>query len=183
MAFELAARGRARTVTGIAPAGGWSRWTPVKFEVISKFLSAAPVWLLAVVLGQRVLRLPLSRWLASLPLSASADGLSEADLHSCIDDVQHCPAYYRLLVKALLEPGLSRLPQTTVPAHLVNCTKDRVVPSPRFTRKFTSELPRGLRVSTLAGGHVPMFEAPGRVTEVITDFLDQHSRPAQESTG
>jgi hypothetical protein len=23
-------------------------------------------------------------------------------------------------------------------------------------------------------GHIPMFEAPGRVTEAITAFLDQH---------
>lgn len=129
VAFELAARGRARTVTGIAQAGGWSRWTPVKFEIVSKFMSAAPVWLLALALGPKVLRLPLSRWLASLPLSTSPDDLGDADLRGCVEDVQHCPAYYRLLGKTLLEAGLSRLPETTVPAHLVNCTKDRVVPA------------------------------------------------------
>src|SRR5690625_3865981 len=39
LAYELAGRGRARTVTGIAPAGGWTRWTPCKFEVIAKFLA------------------------------------------------------------------------------------------------------------------------------------------------
>jgi pimeloyl-ACP methyl ester carboxylesterase len=26
-------------------------------------------------------------------------------------------------------------------------------------------------------GHIPMFEAPGRVTEAITGFLDEHSPP------
>jgi len=35
VAFELERRGRARTVTGIAPAGGWTRWAPTKFEVIA----------------------------------------------------------------------------------------------------------------------------------------------------
>ena len=44
VAFELERRGRARTVTGIAPAGGWTRWTPAKFEVIAKFVSAMPFW-------------------------------------------------------------------------------------------------------------------------------------------
>ena len=49
VAFELERRGRARTVTGIAPAGGWTRWAPTKFEVIAKFvcgdavLGAGPV--------------------------------------------------------------------------------------------------------------------------------------------
>lgn len=178
VAYELAARGRARTVTGIAPAGGWTQWTPVKFEVITKFLSAMPLWLLTVALGPRVLRLPLSRWLAHLPLSSSPEVLSDDQLRSCVDDLAHCPAYYRLLVKTLVQPGLSRLAETTAPAYLVNCGKDRVVPSPRFTKHFTTQLPPGLRVTTLDDvGHVPMLEAPGRVTETITGFLDEHIPP------
>lgn len=36
-------------------------------------------------------------------------------------------------------------------------------------------------MTTLEAGHVPMFEAPDRVTEVITGFLDQHTRSAEES--
>ena len=47
VAFELERRGRARTVTGIAPAGGWTRWAPTKFEVIAKFVSGMPFWALA----------------------------------------------------------------------------------------------------------------------------------------
>ena len=43
VAFELERRGRARSVTGIAPAGGWTRWSPVKFEVIAKFVSGHSV--------------------------------------------------------------------------------------------------------------------------------------------
>ncbi|MGH3561603.1 MAG: alpha/beta fold hydrolase [Mycobacterium sp.] len=180
VAFELASRGRARTVTGIAPAGGWSRWTPAKFEVIGKFLSGMPVWLLALALGPRVLRLPLSHRLATLPISGSPEGVSETELLSCVDDASHCPAYYRLLPKTLLQPGLSQLAQITVPAHLVNCTKDRVVPAPRFTRNITAQLPPGLRVSTLDGvGHITMFEAPGWATDVITDFVDQYIPPVQ----
>jgi pimeloyl-ACP methyl ester carboxylesterase len=79
-----------------------------------------------------------------------------------------------LLLKALLLPGLLELAQTAVPAHLVVCQKDRVVPPKRFSRHFTDFLPANTEVTRLEGvGHVPMFEAPGRVTEVITDFLDQ----------
>ena len=39
VAFELERRGRARTLTGIAPAGGWHRFTPAKFEIVFKFLA------------------------------------------------------------------------------------------------------------------------------------------------
>src|SRR6201999_2147049 len=51
VAFELERRGRARTVTGIAPAGGWTRWAPTKFEVIAKFVSGMPVLALARLFG------------------------------------------------------------------------------------------------------------------------------------
>jgi pimeloyl-ACP methyl ester carboxylesterase len=180
VAFELERRGRARSVTGVAPAGGWTRWSPVKFEVIGKFISGIPILALTRLLGQRTLRLPLSRQLAALPLSGSPAGISERQLSGIIDDAAHCPAYFQLLVKALLLPGLQELAQTAVPAHLVLCEKDRVVPPRRFSRHFTDFLPAGTRVTTLDGvGHVPMFEAPERVTEVIVDFLDQYSRPSR----
>ena len=48
VAFELERRGRARTLTAIAPAGGWHRWSPVKYEIVAKFVAGAPVWLTAL---------------------------------------------------------------------------------------------------------------------------------------
>ena len=186
VAFELERRGRARSVTGVAPAGGWTRWSPIKFEVIGKFISGMPVLLLARWLGIRVLHLPFSRRLATLPLSGSPEGVSERQLSGIIDDATHCPAYFQLLLKAMLLPGLQQLAHTAVPAHLVFCGKDRVVPPRRFSRHFTDYLPSDTQVTMLDGvGHVPMFEAPGRVTEAIVGFLDQCSSPPvrRQSTG
>jgi pimeloyl-ACP methyl ester carboxylesterase len=180
VAFELERRGRARSVTGIAPAGGWTRWSPAKFEVIAKFVLGIPLLALAWLFGPRVLRLPFSRRLATYAISASPDGVSDAELLGCIDDVAHCPAYLQLLVKALLLHGLRELAQNAVPAHLVVCGKDRIVPAPRFSRHFTNYLPADHKLTVLEGvGHIPMFEAPGRVTEVIVEFLDQCCAPKQ----
>jgi pimeloyl-ACP methyl ester carboxylesterase len=180
VAFELERRGRARSVTGVAAAGGWTRFSPVKFEVIGKFIAGMPILALARLFGQRTLQLPFSRTLATLPLSGSPYGISERQLSGIVDDAAHCPAYFQLLVKALLQPGLLELAQTAVPAHVVLCGKDRVVPPSRFGRHFTDFLPAGTRVTRLEGvGHVPMFEAPERVTEVISEFIDDCTRPAQ----
>jgi pimeloyl-ACP methyl ester carboxylesterase len=181
VAFELERRGRARTVTGIAPAGGWHRWSPTKFEVIAKFIGGMPVWVLAHLLGGRLLRLPLSRRIGTLPISGTPDGVSERELLDVIDDLKHCPAYFQLLVKSILMPGLLELAQTSVPTHLVLCEKDRVFPGPRSHRYFKTHLPAGTRVTELDGlGHIPMFEAPERITEVITSFLDEHIPPIRE---
>ena len=180
VAFELERRGRARTLTGIAPAGGWSHFTPAKFEIVGKFLAGLPVWLTAKLLGQRALRLPFARQLASVPVSAKADGLSDADLIDIIDDVSHCPAYYHLLVKALLLPGLRELANGSAPTHLVICEKDRVLPHPRFTRHFTTQLPKDTQITHLDGvGHIPMFEAPRRIADLIVGFADRYATPPQ----
>lgn len=180
VAFELERRSRARTVTGIAPAGGWTRWSATKFEVVGKFVLGMPLWALARWFGAHALRLPLSRRLATLPISGTPDGISERELAGIVEDVANCPAYYRLLVKSVILPGLLELAHTAVPAHLVICEKDRVVPAPRFSRHFIHHLPTGTQVTELDGvGHIPMFEAPGRITEVIIDFVDQHSPPVR----
>jgi pimeloyl-ACP methyl ester carboxylesterase len=174
VAFELERRGRARSVTGIAPAGGWTRWSPVKFEVIAKFVLGIPLLVLAWLFGPRVLQLPFSRRLATYAISASPYGVSARELSIIIDDVAHCPAYLQLLVKALLLHGLRELAENAVPAHLVICEEDRIIPAPRFTRHFTEHLPADHKLTVLDGvGHVPMYEAPGRVTEVITEFLEE----------
>ncbi len=183
VAFELERRGRARTVTGIAPAGGWTRWSPHKFEVIAKFILGIPLLVLAWLFGPRVLRLPFSRRLATYAISASPDGVSEAELLGCIDDVAHCPAYFQLLVKALLLHGLRELAENAVPAHLVICGKDRIIPAPRYTRHFTTHLPDDHRLTVLDGvGHVPMFEAPERVADLIMNFIEQCKPASRAST-
>ncbi|UXA14835.1 alpha/beta hydrolase [Mycobacterium sp. SMC-8] len=183
VAFELERRGRARSLTAIAPAGGWHRWSLPKYEIVFKFLMGAPVWIVAKMFGARAARLPGARALASVPVSATPDGITDADLLDIIDDVTHCAAYYQLLVKALLLPGLMELADTKTPTHMVICEKDRVLPHPRFVNHFRKHLPRSTRYTELDGvGHIPMFEAPERITDLIRDFLDEQIDP-ERTTG
>jgi pimeloyl-ACP methyl ester carboxylesterase len=178
VAFELERRGRARTLTGIAPAGGWRHFTPVKFEIVGKFLAGMPLWLITLALRQRVLKLPITRYLTYPAVSARADSLSDEDLRGIIDDVSHCPAYYQLLLKSLTNPGLLEMADGSAPTHLVICEKDRVLPHPRFTRHFTSQLPKDTQITHLDGvGHIPMFEAPRRVADLIVEFVDRYATP------
>lgn len=174
VAFELERRGRARSLTGIAPAGGWHRWSPAKYEIVFKFVAGLPVYLVAKLLGKRAARLPGARQLAFVAISAYPHGIDDDDLRDIIDDVTHCAAYYQLLVKALLMPGLMELTETGVPTKLVVCEKDRVLPHPRFVNHFRKHLPDETEFGHLDGvGHIPMFEAPDRVAKLIVDFVDQ----------
>jgi pimeloyl-ACP methyl ester carboxylesterase len=178
VAFELERRGRARTLTAIAPAGGWSQHSPAKYETVLKFLLGGPALIAARLLGPRILGLPYARRLATLPVSGPADGPSHPDLVALVDDATHCTAYVQLLVKTLRLPGLLELASVAAPTQLVLCGKDRVFPSPRGTKYFIEHLPTDAAVTRLDGlGHIPMLEAPGRITELIADFVDQHTEP------
>ena len=140
VAFELARRGRARSLTGIAPAGGWTRYTPAKFEIVFKFVAGLPVWL-ATKASARVPCGCLTSVSSALCRSARPGPPQRRGRFDIIDDVTHCPAYYQLLIKSLLMPGLLNWPMPE-PTHLVICEKDRVLPHPRFTRHFTKHLPQ-----------------------------------------
>jgi pimeloyl-ACP methyl ester carboxylesterase len=86
-----------------------------------------------------------------------------------------------LLIKATMLPGLMELAQTHTPTHLVVCDRDRVLPHPRFSNHFVRYVP-GLAVTQLNGvGHIPMFEAPERVADLITEWVDRHSPPLREA--
>jgi pimeloyl-ACP methyl ester carboxylesterase len=182
VAFELERRGRARTLTAIAPAGGWSQHSVTKYETVLKFLLGGPALIAARLLGPRILELPFARRIATLPVSGPADGPSHPDLVALVDDATHCTAYVQLLVKTLRLPGLLELANVAAPTQLVLCEKDRVFPTPRGNKYLIDNLPADTKVIRLQGlGHIPMLEAPGRVTELIADFVDAHTEPERQA--
>lgn len=71
VAFELERRGRARSLTAIAPAGGWSQHSLTKYETVLKFLAGGPVLAAARLLGPRILGLPFARRIATLAVQRS----------------------------------------------------------------------------------------------------------------
>ena len=53
-----------------------------------------------------------------------------------------------------------------------------MLPHPRFTRHFTKHLPKDTQITHLDGvGHIPMFEAPRRVADLIVEFVDRYATP------
>jgi pimeloyl-ACP methyl ester carboxylesterase len=183
VAFELERRGRARTLTAIAPAGGWGQHSVTKYETVLKFLLGGPALIAARLIGPRIIDLPFARRLATLPVSGPADGPSHPDLLNLVDDATHCTAYLQLLIKTLRLPGLLELPDVGIPTQLVLCEKDRVFPHPRGARHFVKHLPSDAKITRLDGlGHIPMLEAPGIITELIADFVDAHTEPERASS-
>src|SRR6478735_12747896 len=60
VAFELERRGRAKTLTAIAPAGGWSQHSVTKYETVLKFILGGPALIAARLVGPRIINLPFA---------------------------------------------------------------------------------------------------------------------------
>ena len=148
MAFELERRGRARTLTAIAPAGGWSQHSLTKYETVLKFLLGGPALARSATARPADPR-PARSYAGSrrLPVSGPADGPSHPDLVALVDDATHCSAYFQLLVKTLRLPGLLELANVAAPTQLVLCEKDRVFPTPAATSTSSITCPPTPRCS------------------------------------
>ncbi len=178
VAFELARRGRARTLTGIAPAGGWTSYTPAKFEIVFKFLAGLPVWL-----GAKAAR--PARPGAALSVSSALCRSARPRTASTTSMARHhrrrhplpglLPAADQVAVDAR-PAGTGRGQDADAPgasARRTGCCPIRASPatSPSTCREAT-------QVTHLDGvGHIPMFEAPRRVADLIVDFVDRYATP------
>jgi hypothetical protein len=56
------------------------------------------------------------------------------------------------------------------------------LPHPRFTKHFLKHIPEIDQVTELDGvGHIPMFEAPERIADLIITWVDAHTAPVRQA--
>lgn len=174
--FELARRGRARTVTAIAPAGGWRRWSYAEFLIGTKFLALYPLLLLGRWIGLRSWMRPVVRLIARI-ISHDLAAVSWADIERVFYACTRCPCYLPMIWAALRDGGITGLEEVRVPVRLVFTDSDRLIPQPRYAQMFTEALPDADTLLLRGVGHVPMLEAPELIAEIIREHVTRHATP------
>ncbi|KAA0022704.1 alpha/beta fold hydrolase [Antrihabitans cavernicola] len=173
--FELERRGRARTLTAVAPAGGWRELTVAHLSVGLKFLSFGPLIGLGRVLGDVAVRNRAMHRLL-LPLVAkNPSAISRHDAEATLTAAINCPAYLPTLWSGLRGGGVTGLGDVTVPVRLLLCDHDWIIPMRRYGSIFLDELPADADRITVHGvGHVPMLEDPDRIAMLIAEHVRAH---------
>ncbi len=177
LAFEMARRGRARSVTAIAPAGAWTRWSRNQVEIGLRFLAIYPFALLGHALGEHVTRLgPVTS--AALKIVSHRPGrVSPERADNFLRASTHCASFFPFLISELRHgkvvdvAGLDR----EVPIRLVLCEHDHILPVSRFGQPYVDALPDADHVMLEDVGHIPMFEAPDLVADVILEHVRAHA--------
>ncbi|WP_280406978.1 alpha/beta fold hydrolase [Nocardia carnea] len=170
--FELARRGRARTLTAIAPAGGWKTPSVTQLRAAAKIAPMIPITEILRRLGGSPVDHRVARWAMAHLLTRNTRAVSRADISAVILATLHCPALPALTIGTLRGPALADMSDLTTPVRVILADTDRVLPAPVHGRRFLRELPESAdRIMLNRAGHVPMLEAPERIANLIAEHI------------
>ena len=169
--LELAARGRARSVTALSPAGGWDVGNRRAMRSYRELVSTQ--WALRhfEALALKLVARPRTRWLAlgslvSHPPSVPA-GLAAALVRGAAD----CPAALPLLTESRLN-GYPDLAQIDCPVRIAWGTKDRLLPVGLLSERLRRILPDAEWVDIPGAGHLPQIDHPVETSRLILEVTN-----------
>ncbi|HEV2980302.1 MAG TPA: alpha/beta fold hydrolase [Solirubrobacteraceae bacterium] len=185
LALEMAKRGRARSVVGLAPAGGW---TPGDGEArrLRRFFARQlrTTKALAPRLPAMVSR-PRARRMAFRDVMRRGDLLTPSEALDLSLSSIRCEVAERALEALRVDRGLTldELDRISCPVLVASPQFDRILPPLRHAPRLLREIP-GAQARTLAGcGHVPMWDDTDTVVSVICEFVqrsaNEHAAPGE----
>lgn len=182
LSLELAARGRARTVTAISPAGaatggGMERELKRLARLFTRDHGAARR---SVNLLDRVMASPRLRTVALRNQMVYGDRVPATDAAAMSKAFADTPVF-ATFIEALTanERKLEGLDRIDVPVTIAWGDKDRVLPQAKHEAFFRERLPQARFVTITKAGHTPFWDAPERIADVITQTaLTQERRAA-----
>jgi pimeloyl-ACP methyl ester carboxylesterase len=167
VALQLAARGRARSVVALAPAGGWDDGDPAIGATLDHFLTMQELLRTAIphvdtIAGSEAGRRRATRWIVSDPRRMDADLVAHQMLgaHAC----------------AAVEPlvGLARrdgwpldVERIACPVRIVWGADDLLLEWPRAAARYQRLLPQADWVVLDGVGHCPQLDAPLETAQLI----------------
>ncbi len=171
IALELAARGRARSVVALSPAGGWERGSRSERRLATLFTRTRKLETAQLPRIESLLRRPRLRHALLWQVAAHGERISAVAAVQMMRDSVLCPVYVDLL-EAILRDGPPRtFDGVTCPVLLAWGTLDRMIPSPRYSRRLRNLLPNAEWVDLPGVGHIPMVDNPELVARTIIEFV------------
>src|SRR3954469_24130453 len=168
VAFQLAARGRARSVVALAPAGGWldDAYKPLlafQSELQREVAAAAPH-------AAALLATPEGRRRATRVLTVNYEHIPPELLVHQMLGIAACRSAQAMIDGALRDGWPLDAEAIRCPVRIVWGTEDRLLPWPSAAARFQAELPWADWVVLDEVGHAPQLDVPLEAAQLILGF-------------
>ena len=170
VALQLAARGRARSLVALAPAGGWAEGDPMDAERLEYFTTMRELVRNAAPYADQIVSTPEGRRRATLYTTVSFEHIPHDLLAHQIRGAAGCDGAEALIERARREGYPLDMERITCPLRIVWGTEDRLLPWPAAAVRFRQGLPNADWVEMPGVGHSPQLDVPAEAAELILGF-------------
>lgn len=172
VALLLAARGRARSVVALAPAGGWARGDPAVEETHAHFATVDELVKAAAPHADAIVATAEGRRRATLMTSERFEHIPAQLLAHQIRGAAACAATAPLIEHARRAGWSVDAERIGCPVRVVWGTEDRLLRWPGAAARFRDEwLPQADWVVLDGVGHCPQLDVPPEAAELILGFM------------
>jgi pimeloyl-ACP methyl ester carboxylesterase len=169
LALQLAARGRARSVTAVCPAGGWAPGSRQARMVNRRFRRSLAMLRRSRPLLPRVARSERLRRIALRDVTAYPARVSPEDALFLLNGALGCSIADELLAIASRGDPFGELGPIDCPVQILYGTADRIIRWPTHYPRMRLALPDARWVALEGLGHLPMWDDPAAVAKAILE--------------
>ncbi|MDB4991123.1 MAG: hydrolase [Myxococcaceae bacterium] len=190
LAIELARRGRALSVTALAPGGGWEAGSPELTRLLRRFHMTKLLLSFGGAIASRLARWALPRRYFLRDAVARPEQLTPLEARLLIESTWRCAVYGDILKVIPTQPLAEPFAQLPCPVRLVWGAEDRLLPMRGYSERWRRVLPGAEWVTLPNVGHVQMYDDPEAVAASILDCTKraeqtarrEERRPSAQST-
>jgi pimeloyl-ACP methyl ester carboxylesterase len=180
VALQLAARGRARTVVALAPAGGWAEGDESYKDTLRHFATMGELVRAAAPHADAIVSTPEGRRRASAHTAERFEHIPAELLAHQIRGAAGCNAAAPLIEHALREGWPLDAERIDCPVRIVWGTEDKLLLWPSAAERFRRDwLPQADWVELEGVGHCPQLDVPLEAAELILGFTARSASPAR----
>lgn len=174
VALALAARGRARTVVALAPAGGWAQDDDSHRETLAGFGTMLELVRAAAPHADAIAATPEGRRRATAYTTVSYEHIpAELVAHQMLG-AAGCAGGEALIEYALREGWPLEHPERVdCPLRIAWGTQDRLLPWPRAAVRYREWFPQADWIELDGVGHSPQLDVPLETAQLILGFTDR----------
>jgi pimeloyl-ACP methyl ester carboxylesterase len=171
VALQLAARGRARAVVALAPAGGWAEGDPMIEERLDYFTTMRQLVRGAAPYADQIVSTADGRRRATAYITVSYEHIPAELVAHQIRGAAGCDGAEALIERARVFGYPIDPERIDCPLRVIWGTEDRLLPCPQAAVRYQNLLPQAEWVEMPGVGHCPQLDVPSETAELILGFI------------